>query len=77
MKYGRTYLSRWFQLICHLVFCVMTFTFIAVMILLTKICAVVILLSVEITHELLIYSEGRYPLLEGHNFEHDHITVSL
>lgn len=77
VKYGGTYLSRWFHLICHLVFCVMTFTFKAVMTLLTEICAVVILLSVKIIHELLIYSEGRYPLLEGQNFEYDHITVSL
>ena len=36
-----------------------------------------ILLSVEMTHESLIYSEARYSLLEGQSLDYDHIAVNL
>lgn len=56
----------------------MTFTFEETMTIADKnLHSIVILLSVEITHELFMYFEARYSLLEGQSFDYDCIPVSL
>lgn len=42
-----------------------------------ELCYVASLLSAEITHELLIYSEASYPLLEGQCLDYDQIAVTF